>query len=83
MSDSTMTRPTSPEGLVVKHLEDVSEPIDFRISNSSRPSAEQLDEGLSRQLSDFVHGGGHHHHPQSPDCEKQTPPDDEPLYVRA
>lgn len=79
MSDATMTRPSSPgEGLVVKSLEDVNEPIDFRIRNSSRPSAEQLDEGFTRQISDLVHGGHHHH----PDTEKQTPPDDEPLYVR-
>lgn len=65
----------SLEKLAVKSLKDVEDSIDFRLSKSSRPSAEQLDEGLSRQLSDLVHGGHQHR-----DIEKQAPPV-EPLYV--
>jgi hypothetical protein len=67
------TSPADHEGLVVKSLEDVQTPIDFRLINTLRPRAEQLDEGLTHQLSDFLHC----------DLENQTPvdPDPEPLYV--
>ena len=76
-----MTRPTSPEGCVVKYQEpEIDEPISFRIANFSRPDARQLGEGLTRQISGFVHKG-HHHRSQSLDCEKQTLPDEQPLYV--
>lgn len=46
-----------PEGLLVKSLDDVREPIDPRISISSRPTAEELDLGIVRQLSNLVHPG--------------------------
>lgn len=75
----TTTHPTSPEGLVVKYLE-ADNFIDFG-DDSPRPSVEQLDEDLTRQIRVLVHGG-HHHPSQSPDCEKQTL-DNEPLYVRS
>jgi hypothetical protein len=70
---ASATFPADHERLAVKILEDVRTPIDFRLINASRSRAEQLDEGLTHQLSDFLHC----------DLEKQTPvdPDPEPLYV--
>lgn len=78
MSDSdaaTNSFPADHEGLAVRSLEDVHSPIDFRLTITSRPRADQLDEGLVQQLGDFIHGGS--------DVEKQipSPPDSEPFYV--
>lgn len=69
-----MSEPSGPERLAVKSLKDVRESIDFRLNIVSRPTAEQLDESLTHQLSNFLHV----------DLEKQTPvvePEPEPLYV--
>ncbi|KZP30510.1 MFS general substrate transporter [Athelia psychrophila] len=52
--------------LSLKSLEDVREPIDFRLDKSSRPTQEQLDESFARQLEDE---------------EKGLPDDPEPIYV--
>lgn len=78
MSRSISPTPhASEEGLAVKSLEDVQEPVDFRLKTTSRPSAEQLDESIGRQLNDLVHEGHHH----NADPEKQHPENSEPLYV--
>lgn len=69
------------EELDLKTLEDVAEPVDARLSKASRPSQEQLDEGLTRQLSDFIHHGQHHLNVD--DEEKRSPTEPEPIYVRA
>lgn len=70
-------------GLLVRSLEDVQDVIDPRISTSSRPDAEELDEGLGRQLSRYVHESYHHRGPppSSADTEKATVVEPEPFYV--
>jgi len=68
----------STEGLAFKSLQDVQEPIDFRLNNAPRPSAETLDENLSRQLSGFIH-----HEGTKGDTEKQSFAESEPVYVCA
>ncbi|KDQ50141.1 hypothetical protein JAAARDRAFT_186488 [Jaapia argillacea MUCL 33604] len=65
-------------GLAVKSLEEIVEPIDPRIRREDRPDDEQLDEGLARQLSDYIHHKDHHHQPE--DLEKSLT-DSEILYV--
>ncbi|KAF8074570.1 MFS polyamine transporter [Lyophyllum atratum] len=45
----------SAEGVVEKSLNDIHEPIDERLSFSPRPSNDQLDQSLGRQLSNLVH----------------------------
>lgn len=66
--------------LSLKSLEDVREPIDFRLEKSTRPSQEQLDETLTQQLNDFIHHG--QHHLSTEDEEKgSTPSEPEPIYV--
>lgn len=74
------------DGLAVRSFEEVHDVVDFRLDRASRPSVEQLDEGITRQLHDLVHGHEHErqHHPEE-DLEKSAakevvaPP--EPLYV--
>ncbi|KAH8104030.1 MFS general substrate transporter [Cristinia sonorae] len=72
----------SESQFAVHHLEEVTEPIDPRISPVDRPSQRQLDEPLVRQLSDYVHA---HHNPHkeqtSTSTEKQPPSEDEVLYI--
>lgn len=69
--------------LVVRSLEDVHEPIDPRISLSSRPDAESLDDGFGRQLSDLVHARAHTHRSPSTTtaCADEKTNIKEPLYV--
>lgn len=69
--------PASPECFVLRSLEDVQEPTDFRLSKALCPSIE-LDQNLSFQLGDFVHHEGHH---QEDHKEKQPPVEPELLYV--
>ena len=53
--------------------------IDFRLEKESRPSAEQLDGNIIRQLSHLIHHENHHH--LEADQEKQSPVEPEPIYV--
>lgn len=78
---------THPEGLGLRSLEDVQETVDCRLGTASRPSAEELDKGLTRQISDAIRP---HHHHTTHDPEKQEstevsegPSESEPIYVRA
>ncbi|GLB43233.1 putative major facilitator superfamily protein [Lyophyllum shimeji] len=52
MSGATIV---SAEGVAVKALKDIHEPIDERLSRSSRPTNDELDQSLARQLSNLVH----------------------------
>ncbi|RDB16005.1 Efflux pump atB [Hypsizygus marmoreus] len=61
-------------GVVTKSLEDIHEPVDPRLSLSSRPTADQLDEGLGHQLGHLVR---HPHDHQ----EKTSILSDEPIYI--
>jgi len=69
----------SPECFVLRSLEDVQEPIDFKLSRTLRPSTERLDQNVSLQLDDFVHHEGHHQE----DYKEKQPPVEPPelLYV--
>jgi hypothetical protein len=67
----------SPECFVLRSLEDVQEPTDFKLSNASRLNTE-LDQNFSLQLGAFVHHEGHH---QEDYKEKQPPVEPELLYV--
>lgn len=82
------------EGVLVKNLEDIHDPIDPRISSSSIPDAEDLDDGLAHQLSDLVRHPAdlqRHHHPHHLDVasakdessisNEKVVPVEEPLYV--
>jgi len=69
MADSP-TPHASSDGFEFKFLEDVQEPIAFRLSKTSRSNAERLDWNLSRQQSHLVHSEDHK--------DKQAPV---PLYV--
>jgi hypothetical protein len=73
-----MSDPGSTEGFTFKGLENVRENVDFRLSKASRPSAQQLDRNLSRQLGGFIGHEGNH---QEDDMEKQSPVEPEPIYV--
>lgn len=83
MSTSRSDSPTpcaTIQELSLKSLEDVHEPIDFRLNKASRPSQDQLDETFARKLGDLVHHG--QHHPTPEDEEKGIPQaDPEPIYV--
>lgn len=72
--------PDAELDLVVKKLPDVDESnIDPRLDLSVRPSSEELDEGLSRQLSNIIYGQTS----RTEDGEKQSSKrsEEEPLYV--
>jgi hypothetical protein len=56
------------EGLSVRSLNEVEEPIDPRISIDSRPDDSELDLGVARQLTDLVH----HHHGEPKHHEEST-----------
>jgi hypothetical protein len=73
-----MSNSGSTEGFTFKGLENVQENIDFRLSKASRPSTQQLDQNLSRQLGCFISHDGNH---QEDDKEKQPPVEPEPIYV--
>lgn len=79
MSDSQKPHISTQE-LALKSLEDVQEPIDFRLKGMTRPSQEQLDEGVTRQLSHLMDHGKHHI--SDDDKEEQTIEESEPVYVR-
>lgn len=51
---ATATHSSEPEGLACKTLEEIDEPIDPRLDPLSRPSSDELDLTLTRQLSDLV-----------------------------
>lgn len=89
------------DGLVLRSLDDVrshsgDDVVDPRLRSLRRPSQEQLDEGLVRQLSDIVHHREHQHHHGQPhqklvdeekgmsEKEKETSTDseEEVIYVR-
>ncbi|KAG5651569.1 hypothetical protein H0H81_008217 [Sphagnurus paluster] len=74
---STATTLTS-EGVVGKPLKDIGEPIDPRLSLSSRPRDDQLDDGLVKQLSHLVHSEHH-----KGDLEKISVDSDEIIYFLA
>ncbi|KAF5385771.1 hypothetical protein D9615_002204 [Tricholomella constricta] len=66
----------SAEGVVVKPLTDIHEPIDRRLSHSSRPDEEELDLSLRRQLSGLFHPKD-----SEREQEKVTFDSSEPFYI--
>ncbi|KAF8062206.1 MFS polyamine transporter [Lyophyllum atratum] len=83
-STPSSTTPTVlGDGLVVKSLEDLNESIDPRISLGDRPTASQLDETLTRQLSNLVWPppAGDEAPSPSPREKAGTPDGDEPIYI--
>lgn len=58
--------------LVIRSLDEVQDYVDPRIRPSDRPSSQELEEGYTQQLSDYLHHKDPHH-----SIEK----DHEPLYV--
>ncbi|KAK7687738.1 hypothetical protein QCA50_008956 [Cerrena zonata] len=73
VDDSTLT--DRNDHLAVRSLEDVSEPIDPRITPDHRPTSEVLDEGYIHQFNEYVHHEKHAHE------LSQKPDEGEPLYV--
>lgn len=77
MSNSPTPCATVQE-LSLKSLEDVREPVDFRLDKSSRPTQDQLDESFAQQLGDLIHHGQHR---LRADEENGLPAEPEPVYV--
>lgn len=73
VDDSTLT--DRNDHLAIRSLEDVSEPVDPRITPDHRPTSEVLDEGYVHQFNEFVHHEKHAHE------LSQKPGEAEPLYV--
>lgn len=78
---------TTPLGdhIVLKSLEDIHEPIDARLSLSSRPPADQLDESLGHQLSHIIQHPREAGPPSSDSTKNEKSSFDsetEPIYVR-
>jgi len=77
-----MSNSGSTKGFTIKGLENVQENIDFGLSRASHPSAQQLDQNLSRQPGWFLSHKGHHQEDHQEDNkEKQPPAESEPIYV--
>lgn len=84
-----MSSPETPRScaqeLSLKSLEDVHEPVDIRLQGTRRPSQEQLDEGLTRQLSHLIEHrrrAQKHEDEEKPTFEELEPEEPEPVYVR-
>jgi len=72
---NSSTGTVTVQGVALKSVEDIREPnLDPRISISSRPKEDELDEGVPQKISRIVHGS------LKPDEEKQSE-ESEPVYV--
>ncbi|CAL1715271.1 unnamed protein product [Somion occarium] len=71
--ESTLT--DHSDHLAIRSLEDVSEPVDPRITPIHRPTNDVLDESYVHQLSEYVHHEKHAHE------FIEKPNEEEPLYI--
>ncbi|KAF8713056.1 hypothetical protein AX14_013005 [Amanita brunnescens Koide BX004] len=78
---ATSTRSITLEGLDCKSLQDVEEPIDPRINSSSRPSPNELDLSLTRQVSNLVQRAVSRPESNGTTVEAPTEKMEEPIYI--